>query len=364
MRLVPVPADDGASCDERERNVALVAVAGCLALALAVLLAALLASPELNAAEERPAAVGDGGAGAGSGGGAGTGAGRGSGSAGDGPGGGLAGGGAGRGDPAASGAPRGSVRGSTGSSVAEQPADEGEVSAVPRFGFTAPDETEPPAPRPAPAAGRRTGGDGGGASGAGGGSSGRFMDIQLTGRSVVFVLDHSSSLNDANKARVRAEVSKTLDSLPDGSRFGMVLMGVPPRGSSAGPMIKSPDGNEEPAMSRCMPPCDLVAANDANRRGAGTWMAASARDAQKADLSIGTRVWEAVALALRMEPEEIVILADGDFLASDVTNLRTVLAEVPGGRAPRIHTVAFGTEHDVESLQLIASENGGTYVRH
>lgn len=358
MRWFPVPADAGASCDRRERDAALVAIAACSVAAVTVLLVALFIEAEPAASLPTMAGGGGSSAGSGSGHGFGAGVGDGTGAAGDGPGAGERGDGRGRtmtgGDPV----PRGSVVGAaqeTRPDAGESLVD-GDRNEVPEFGFSI-NDTEPITPN-ATTAGTPTGGDREGRSGAGGGTGTKFMGIETNARSVVYVLDYSSSMRAADRRidALRAELGRSLTRLPNDCEFSVVLFGVQPPGVDPRVQRTTPGGNLRPPNAIAMPPGGLVRASADHKTQATGWMVRGERLEGGA-----TYPWEGMEIALAMKPEAIYFLTDGSFEDGDMSDLRMVVQK--SARGTKIHCIAFASEDDIEHLQEIAGLTGGSYAR-
>ena len=351
----------GASCDHRERDSALLAIAVSFVLAIGLVIAAILFVPEGDpSADSGIATTGDG-YGTGSGEGFGSGTGSGSALSGRGPGAGFAGNRKGVTGDTADNAPEGQLTGT----VAEANAREGEslvageATELPKFGFTLPDKNDPiDPPQNAVAVGRRNGRDGAGAAGAGGGGGAGFMGIPEDAMSVIYVLDFSSSMEADDYLRANAlkiELARSIQALPEGAEFTVILFGRSPRrGETA---ERREDGSEIWRTAWPMPPEGvLVKATAANRKNSISWVRR-----QQPDPGGSSWPWDSMRMALSLKPEAIFFLTDG---ALDEYGLIELMDEIRKGNADRqtrIHTVALGSPGDVASLQGIAGDNGGTY---
>lgn len=363
LSRIPRPSHPGASCEERERNSALAALALCFLLAIGLVVSAML----LVQADDPVVADADGttgsGYGTGSGAGFGAGAGRGSSLDGDGTGAGKAGDRSGAAGADRDTAPRGQRLGT----VAQANAKEGESLVAgdskepPKFGFT-PDDTPDPIdpPQTAVTVGRPDASDGEGRAGAGGGGgSPGFMGIRTDAKSVVYILDFSASMRDQDDRRdevLKRELAASIARLPKDARFQVILFGV---GHRNGTQIGRPaDGSSMSCYATAMPPGTMLPA-DARHRGAATaWVQSREPDPEGA-----SEPWGAMKLALELEPEAIFLLTDGEFPPGEPDRL---FAEVAANNTPQgvqINTIAFAVDSDISSLQALAASNKGTYRR-
>ena len=79
---------------------------------------------------------------------------------------------------------------------------------------------------------------------------------------------------------------------------------------------------------------------------------------------LGPRTYprEAVSLALHMHPDAIFLLSDGEIMDDTIMVLRDMNGFSTERRQVPIHTVHLMSEEGRQSLQLIASENAGTFT--
>jgi hypothetical protein len=220
-----------------------------------------------------------------------------------------------------------------------------------RLGFT----IRPPSPTDRPAGraqGQPDGRDGEGAAGRGAG----LMGIETDAKSVVYVLDHSASMRrEGFEETLDEEMRRSIRRLPADARFAIVLFGRSP--SQGATWASAPDGRQRCRSAIPMPPGQLVDATAANRAKAVAWLAT-----QEPDPAGDSTPWEAMEIALAMNPDAVFLLTDGEFYdPNDVNDLEQVIRDA-GARA-RIHSVAFGSGIDIASLERIAARSGGTYRR-
>lgn len=358
---IPWPAHPGASCDARERDSAIVAIAACLVLGVALVIAAIALAPGGDPPGDLAGTEGAGyGTGSGSGFGAGTGAG--SALAGDGPGAGESGDRRGARGDAADSAPKGARTGTLAAANADagESLAPGDSTEVPKFGFTLPGTSDPiDPPRQATTVGRRDGSDGAGRAGAGGGGGTEFMGVRTDARRIAFILDFSASMRegDGRERVLKEELGKSLQGMPRDARFTVILFGRSP--AAGGTLVRKPDGSSTWSNALPMPPEGTwLPATEANKAQALAWVGKREPDPQS-----GSATWDSMRLALSMEPEAIFLLTDGEFIDADLRELREEIERGNAARKVQVNTVAFASDHDVQSLQLIAQENGGTYRR-
>jgi hypothetical protein len=348
----------GASCDQRERDSALVAIATTFVLAIGLVIAAILLAPEGDPSADSGLATAGGGYGTGSGDGFGAGTRSGSALTGKGPGAGVAGNRKGVTGDTADSAPRGELTGTVAQSNAREGESlvAGEATALPKFGFTLPDKNDPiDPPQNAVAVGRR---DGAGAAGGGGGGGAGFMGIPEDAKSVVYVLDFSSSMAEAANLRANAlkvELERSIKALPEGAAFTVILFGRSPLpGESA---VRREDGSEIWRTAWPMPPEGaLVKATPSNRQLAISWIRR-----QQPDPGGNSWPWDSMQMALSLRPEAIFFLTDGALGDYGLFELMDEIRKGNADKQTRIHTVALGSPGDVASLQGIAADNGGSY---
>ncbi|MCC7420097.1 MAG: VWA domain-containing protein [Planctomycetaceae bacterium] len=181
------------------------------------------------------------------------------------------------------------------------------------------------------AGGSGTGTGTGNGSGAGTG----FFGSKAIGQSVVFVVDGSRSMNRSHASpsktrfkRLKLEIVKTVLAMPAESSFYIIFF--------------NDDVNPMPATG-------MQAASDANKQRYLTWLAETTADRD-------TDPRRALQMALRMRPEVIYFLTDGDFegkISRDLVKLSQ--------RQTEIHTFAFGKDASTETMRTIAKQNRGKF---
>lgn len=202
--------------------------------------------------------------------------------------------------------------------------------------------------------GRKSNGSGslsgnGQGSGTGGGSGngvglGTFFGVPAGGKSVVYVVDCSLSMNAPYRdrtvpksplktrfIRLQEELIRSIGSLPQETTFFVIFF--------------NHDAHPMPAQGM------QIATNDNKERWA-RWVAGQQPNGD-------TNPKEALALALLLKPETIYLLTDGHFM-SIVEPFATRL-NAKGPQAT-IHTIGFGANAATVLLERIAEKNNGQFV--
>jgi hypothetical protein len=333
MAVADPALDDEALCEPRERASAILAIIAAFLLALCVVLAAVFSAGGggLGGGGAGGTVAGSG-IGQGTGSGIGAGNGTGSGTEGEGPGSGDAGRGRAADGPDEAAPPPGDPYGGA-EGVATESSGANEAVEVPRFSFKLPDEPAPPkVVPPAPVApgvpdGRPTRG----ASGKAGGTGSEFMGVKSAARHVIYVIDFSGSMNGDRFAHTRLELKRSIERLPEDGSFLVVFFD---------------DGFV------VMPPGKLVPATARNKSIAKSWI-------DSVDTRGGTDPSQALDFALKLKPETIFMMTDGQFMSNDYVN--QVIDQENVNRYTSINTIAFHERAAEAELKKIARENHGDY---
>jgi uncharacterized protein with von Willebrand factor type A (vWA) domain len=175
-------------------------------------------------------------------------------------------------------------------------------------------------------------GDGSG----GGGSGDGFFGVHPQGGRVVFVVDSSKSMNFPHPSpaktrfgKLKWELVSAITRMEADTQFYVIFF------------------NEIPIP---MPGADLQPAKGAAQKGYLKWVAA----ARTGGLETDPR--DALLMALRLRPDEIYFLTDGEFAWKIQRDLRELHQT-----ATAVHTIAFGNQNAEKLLKSIATANGGTY---
>lgn len=180
------------------------------------------------------------------------------------------------------------------------------------------------------------GGGPGGGSGTGEGGEGNgkvgFFGTEAAGERFVFVVDCSGSMTGDRFARACRELSRSLQSLNENQEFFIIFFS-----DRAIPMY-SPHPATEP-----------VKANRLSRMKARKWIINRGPFGN-------TFPDEALTMALRMRPDVVFFLTDGEFAPTALEVCRR-----ENTKKATIHTIAFGTRFGEQLLQAIADEHKGRY---
>lgn len=157
-----------------------------------------------------------------------------------------------------------------------------------------------------------------------------FFGVEAKGRKFVYVVDVSSSMMGDKFESARHELIESIGRLGDGQSFFIAFFNDTSH--------YQPSKGFVPARSR------------RKKREISNWI-------MRAFPSGGTSPFEAIAFAIKLRPDAIYVLSDGEFDPS-VNSKISLMNATP---KTLIHTISFGT--DAFTLRDLASCNGGTY-RH
>ena len=168
-----------------------------------------------------------------------------------------------------------------------------------------------------------------------GSAGGSFFGVNTPGKKFVFVVDASSSMNHpfpgpgkTALGRVKLELLSCVSQMSEDQQFYIVYF-------------------NDRAIP--MPARTMVSASLEAKQHYLTWMAKQKGEGQ-------TEPEDALLLALRLKPDVIYFLTDGAFKYRVVKRV----ADMNRQRVA-IHTVCFGNADGEKFMQMVASQNGGTY---
>jgi len=163
-------------------------------------------------------------------------------------------------------------------------------------------------------------------------ASATFFGVKATGRSFVFVVDTSGSMSKNDRyLRCRTELLRSIGALKYGQKFFVVFFN-----STTFPM----------------PEHKLVEVRPAQITKTQEWCL-------RAVPSGGTEPWDGIALALKMKPDAIYFLTDGDF---DPAVVERVDRAQPQTKKIPIHTICFESLSGAPLMEAIAKLTNGTYL--
>ncbi len=198
-------------------------------------------------------------------------------------------------------------------------------------------EQNPAKPKTA-ASGPRKGRSGRGAgTGDGGGGGKPFFDVPSPGESIVFIVDNSRSMNHPHDSefktrfrRVKAELIKCIALMPADGKFSVIFF-----------------SNEIFPL----PALGLQTADPVTKDATLRWIATMHSDGSPTDPR------KAVILGLRLQPDRIYFLTDGEFGGAANLMLQKLRQE-----RTIIDTFAFGERLGEDLLQQLAGNNRGQYT--
>lgn len=171
-------------------------------------------------------------------------------------------------------------------------------------------------------------------NGNGNGNGGGFFGAKATGRSIVFVVDCSNSMNRPHASagtrfrRLKLELLNSIASMTPKQFFYIIFF------------------NERPIS---MPASTMQPAVPFQQRHYLQWMAGIRALG-------GTEPISSLQLALRLKPDVIYFLTDGNFNSRTAAELSQIVQ-----RHSAIHTITFGQRGAESLMKTIATNNRGTY---
>lgn len=176
--------------------------------------------------------------------------------------------------------------------------------------------------------------------------SAEFYGIRAEGNTFVFIVDRSKSMAGERLAEAKKELLYAVRRLSPEQRFYVIFF------AGQTEFMRLHGGPfPEPAP---------IAATEANIAKLQTWVDA-------VQYEPWTNPFEAVEFALKVAPDAIFLLSDGEFTDNGRTMryLKNRNITKPSGepRRPRIviHSIAFHSRDGEPALKAIASDSGGTY---
>lgn len=159
-----------------------------------------------------------------------------------------------------------------------------------------------------------------------------FFGTRGEGRSVVFVVDMSGSMEGARFIRAQQELVKAIHQLHVTQKFYVIFF-----------------NKDTVPLFFPRPPRDLVTATPAMKRSATRWIV-------ERRPGLGTEPEGALVRALALKPDVIYFLTDGEF----PERCRQVVKE-GNTFGSTIHTIAFQSREGVALLEAIAQDNKGFF---
>ena len=176
-------------------------------------------------------------------------------------------------------------------------------------------------------------------------SKSQFCGIEGGGNHFVYLVDSSGSMGDAFES-ARAELLRSIDALRPKQRFYVIFFDAEPDYMR----IASPNRDERAS----------VFATPQNKRALGQW-------AMSIEMDRGKGPYEALPFALRLKPDVIFLLSDGEFTQriEDILTQQNRVNNLFGDEGPIsiVHTIGYHSRDGESRMRRIAKQNGGKY-RH
>lgn len=181
----------------------------------------------------------------------------------------------------------------------------------------------------------------------------KFMGVQATGTSVVFVVDVSGSMVNGTKSVktyevLEREVAKFIHTLDDRSAFGIVVF-----------------SHDAKSFKQ-----NLVRANREEKERAVNWLKKLSPEAyvdpksseEERAFHRGTRADRGLAEAFELKPDIIFFVSDGEPTgATPAQILKQVEQSQGSGKKTAINSVAYLADSGQKFMRELAEKNGGTF---
>lgn len=187
------------------------------------------------------------------------------------------------------------------------------------------------------------GGGGGAAKGSSSGSGASFFGARAYGNRFVFVIDSSTSMIGPRWEALRVELHRALRSLSPDQEFFVISF----------------DSTAHPMFNKLPPEGDFLKPTQENITRLNYWVGSITH-------GNATMPASAIGIALRMEPDAIFLLSDGEIRDATLSELRIynrfeesdgdIKVSVP------IHTVLLYSDVGYLTLRTIADENDGVFT--
>lgn len=208
---------------------------------------------------------------------------------------------------------------------------------APVYGFETNPDPVPVVVAPVAVAPRGTASSGPSGTGQGGGGGGgkgaEFMGSKAAGESFVYIVDYSGSMGGGPGSRLvhaKTELQKSVDRLDSHVEFYIFVFESNSRGMPAEGMVKATPANKTKFVGWAI-----------NEPGGGS-----------------TNPTDALAQALKMEPDAIFLMTDGGF---DDSMAVQMALQTNWNHQTKVNTIAFHDRSAATDLEDIASQTGGSY---
>ncbi|MEM9827186.1 MAG: hypothetical protein AAF958_11385 [Planctomycetota bacterium] len=173
------------------------------------------------------------------------------------------------------------------------------------------------------------------------GAPGSFFGLESVGQRIVYVVDRSTSMRGERFELAKRELLRSIAGLESDQEFAVVFF------AKSDLPIAAPDGTWD----------WITNAGDTRR-----WLDPAIRDVPLDDY---TDPRDAIQTALRMNPDSLFVLSDGEFngvRASDAYGGRTVFDLLDQATTiPRVQAIALHNEESLPNMKQLAEQTGGAY---
>lgn len=186
-------------------------------------------------------------------------------------------------------------------------------------------------------------GGGASASGSPSGSGATFFGARANGQRFVFVIDSSTSMIGPRWEALRVELNRALRSLSEDQEFCVISFDV----------------DAHPMFGVFPPKIQFLKAEKENIERLNRWVGSIQHGPN-------TRPASAIGIAIRMEPDAIFLLSDGEIRDNTIYDLRSYNRysdeKETGKVLVPIHTVLLHSDVGFLTLKAIADENDGVFT--
>ncbi|WP_148080605.1 vWA domain-containing protein [Roseimaritima ulvae] len=175
-------------------------------------------------------------------------------------------------------------------------------------------------------------------------NSTRFCGVESGGNHFVYIVDSSQSMKNGRFESARRELLQAIDALQPQQRFYIMFYDI----HLDRMCVSNPNQADEYA----------VLASDENKRRARRW-------AMSVKLEQGAPPDEALSFALKLRPDVIFLLSDGEFpqriedLMAEKNRTRNLFGDA--GPISILHTIGYHSRDGETRMRRLAEANGGQY---
>lgn len=174
------------------------------------------------------------------------------------------------------------------------------------------------------------------------GTSASFFGAKAEGKKFIFVIDSSTSMRGERWLALCNELERAIQSLASNQEF----------------FILSFDSQPHPMFGKFPPQGKYLRSTPATLKRVKNWL-------RSIDLGRRTYPAQAMMIGLRLNPDAIFLLSDGELMDNTVSELRQYNFVEEGSSyswSVPIHTILLQSQSGYSTLQKIAQENHGTFT--